>query len=170
MAHLIDYQWLILLGCPPGIRTPIGRVRVVSPTIERGGTGEELHLPESRTDTSADCLFECNGRGGQGQRRPFGQTPPHPLCRNRDTRYSSEPAQPEPSPQNNRTPLFAFHSRVSRIRWLPVPAHRLPPPATGATRSPHRLASAFCVASPDTSPCPPWPAGPPAARCSLGRT
>jgi hypothetical protein len=25
------------IGCPPGIRTPIGRVRVGSPTIERGG-------------------------------------------------------------------------------------------------------------------------------------
>jgi hypothetical protein len=24
-------------GCPPGIRTPIERVRVASPTIERGG-------------------------------------------------------------------------------------------------------------------------------------
>lgn len=28
---------LYCFGCPPGIRTPIGRVRVGSPTIERGG-------------------------------------------------------------------------------------------------------------------------------------
>src|SRR5258708_18473474 len=28
---------LMCFGCPPGIRTPIERVRVASPTIERGG-------------------------------------------------------------------------------------------------------------------------------------
>ncbi len=29
-------------GCPPGIRTPIERVRVASPTIEREGNTERL--------------------------------------------------------------------------------------------------------------------------------
>ena len=38
--YLIDSELLISLGCPPGIRTPIERVRVASPTIEReGNTG-----------------------------------------------------------------------------------------------------------------------------------
>ena len=32
-------------GCPPGIRTPIERVRVASPTIERGGNAGMVPLP-----------------------------------------------------------------------------------------------------------------------------
>ena len=34
-----------MLGCPPGIRTPIRRVRVVGPTIEREGNTDAEELP-----------------------------------------------------------------------------------------------------------------------------
>jgi hypothetical protein len=46
------------IGCPPGIRTPIERVRVASPTIERGGN--RLKEPQM---VVAGCLLECTRWG-----------------------------------------------------------------------------------------------------------
>ncbi len=51
-------------GCPPGIRTPIERFRVVGPTIERGGNAGECKGPRG---TTRRHLCECNGWFGLGQ-------------------------------------------------------------------------------------------------------
>ena len=41
-TYSVDSTTLTGLGCPPGIRTPIERVRVASPTIEREGNTDKL--------------------------------------------------------------------------------------------------------------------------------
>ncbi len=48
-------------GCPPGIRTPIERVRVASPTIERGGNAWLGVAP--RADSHSNQSTELASRG-----------------------------------------------------------------------------------------------------------
>ena len=50
-------------GCPPGIRTPIERVRVASPTIERGGNTDEA----PRTASSLTAFRKCTDSLRTGQ-------------------------------------------------------------------------------------------------------
>jgi hypothetical protein len=54
-------------GCPPGIRTPIERVRVACPTIERGGTGQGLAGVANALHSLTDS-YECTCLAILGQR------------------------------------------------------------------------------------------------------
>ena len=60
------YRCRNCIGCPPGIRTPIERVRVASPTIEReGNTGFTAAAGSAGATISRLC--ECTGDASTGQ-------------------------------------------------------------------------------------------------------
>src|SRR5580693_7104979 len=61
------------IGCPPGIRTPIGCSRGSCPTIERGGNTHEIAMPAvklavpDRTPEATNHLDHNKGIPSQGQ-------------------------------------------------------------------------------------------------------
>ena len=60
---------LMGIGCPPGIRTPIGRVRVVSPTIEREGKKQVVTAAAGSAGATISRLCKCTRVWAVGQPR-----------------------------------------------------------------------------------------------------